>query len=231
MNEIVWLRLCKHIDLTPFRLVKIHRRERKCSHFIEINSGWSLGTQLIHLCFFFRQQMAVITRTTNTTTMLVSERKCREQPKKSYPRHKITDGTSMSWYFFWAVVRAWISLFFLWFSVAIPFFLRLVFQFRICEAKRGYRPKRPNVKYTMIYANSHVFVFRPFYFFFSFFISSFHLHFLCTYSQVFRYLTIFFRAFHMTDRRKKNRNGKFSEERKNENVERSEQGNEDDTYI
>ena len=94
------------------------------------------------------------------------------------------------------------------------FFSRLVFRFRICEAKRGYRPKRPNVKYTMIYANSHVFVFRPFHFL-SFFISLFHLHFLCTYSQVFRYLTIFFRAFHMTDRRKKP-NGKIRKNGKRE---------------
>lgn len=128
--------------------------------------------------------MAVITRTTNTTTMLVSELKCEAQPKKSYPRHKITDGTSMSWYIFLGLLCARESLSLSFFSVVLcrTFFFRLVFRFRICEAKRGYRPKRPNVKYTMIYANSHVFSFRPFYFL-SLSISLFHLHFLCTYSQ------------------------------------------------
>lgn len=92
--------------------------------------------------------------------------------------------------------------YFLWLWYFVCFFSVLEIPYWM----RGYRPKRPNVKYTMIYANSHVF------FLLIFFLSP-------GTATVFRYLTVPLQALTMRNGEKKWQKKEL--EKRNKNVERT----------
>lgn len=133
--------------------------------------------------------------TTWLTTMLFdSERWCHRIKNQ---RRQITESISTSWYSqpMRANIFCGFGISFVFFSVLeIPYWMR------------GYRPKRPNVKYTMIYANSHVF------FLLIFFLSP-------GTATVFRYLTVPLQALTMRNGEKKWQKKEL--EKRNKNVERT----------